>query len=328
MWKRVVGGVVLVVLVLAGGVFAYLYFRSPESAPPSNIKVDMSEARIARGKYVYNLADCDGCHTLHDPKRLDSPAIESTQGQGQVFPDADMPGTIVVRNITPDPETGVGNWTDGEKIRAIREGISRDGHMLFPLMPYPNYRHMSDDDVQALVAYLNTLKPIRNPLPPTQVKFPVSMFVKGVPQPVREPVRAPERSNQVIYGEYLVTLASCETCHTPFEKGQLDLSKRFAGGRKFTPSGFKVVTANITPDMDTGIGKWSPEQFKERFYKHREYEAQGLPEVGPERFTLMPWLNLSKLPPEDLEAIYAYLRTQRPIENKVVTHPDAPPDKQ
>src|SRR6185503_21299802 len=100
------------------------------------------------------------------------------RGQGFVFPqEVGLQGTIVESNITPDRETGIGAWTDGEKIRAIREGIGRDGRVIFPLMPYQNYRLMSDEDLYALVAYLNSLPAVRNPLPATRVNFPESLRI-------------------------------------------------------------------------------------------------------------------------------------------------------
>jgi mono/diheme cytochrome c family protein len=321
MWKKIVGITLLVIVCLAGGVFAYLYFRQPQSAPPSNIKVDMSAARIERGKYIYNLGDCDGCHSEHDIKLYDFPVPEGKHGAGQIFPVLEGPGTVVARNITPDAETGIGKWTDGEKIRAIREGISRDGSMLFPIMPYTSFRHMSDDDVQSLVAYLNTLPPVRHELPRTQIKFLISLMVKGVPEPVTQPDQTPPKTNQTLYGEYLATIGSCETCHTPLVKGQLDYSRKFGGGREFRTTMGTVVSANITPDKATGIGDWTLERFQDRFYKHRSHTGKPIDPADPEKFTVMPWENLSKLPPDDLEALYNYLRSQLPLENKVDTHP-------
>lgn len=85
---------------------------------------------------------------------------------------------VAPRNITPDKETGIGNWTDGEKIRAIREGVGRDGTTLFPMMGYERYRHMSYEDVYSFVAYLNTLAPVRNPVPRSRIDFPVSLLIK------------------------------------------------------------------------------------------------------------------------------------------------------
>ena len=110
--------------------------------------------------------------------------VEAGRGKGWIFPvELGLPGAVTAPNITPDRETGIGAWTDGEKIRAIREGISRDGRVLFPMMPYPNFRMMSDEDVYAIVAYMNTLPAVRNPLPVTKIDFPVSLMIKSVPQP-------------------------------------------------------------------------------------------------------------------------------------------------
>ena len=321
MWKKLVGYSLMAVASVAIAGFAYLYFRNPASAPPSKITVNASPERVARGKYIYMLADCDGCHSPTNRQLYDNPPVEGMQAAGQPFPDRTTPGTIVVANITPDRQTGIGNWTDGEKIRAIREGISRDGHMLFPIMPYSSFRHMSDDDVQSLVAYLNTLSPVRNSLPATKVDFPVSLLVKSVPRPVTETVKNPNRSNKQLYGEYLATLGSCQTCHTQEERGQIIASKRFGGGRSFGIGDQVVVSANISPDKQSGIGDWSLDRFQQRFYKHIIHARKPRVSSDPEKFSIMPWDNLSQLPPEDLEALYIYLMSRPAIENKVESHP-------
>ncbi|HTM50922.1 MAG TPA: cytochrome c [Bryobacteraceae bacterium] len=323
--KKILGALLLLLLAAAGSAFGYLYLRKPAIAPPAEIKIEMTPGRIARGKYLFQiLMACDGCHSQHDETRFGRPVVEAGRGRGFQFPgEFDMPGTVVAPNITPDRETGIGAWTDGEKIRAIREGIGRDGRALFPLMPYTNYRFMSDEDVHALVAYLNSLPPVRNLLPRTELEFPVSLMIKTVPQPAGTVV-APPRSDRFKYGEYLATLAYCADCHTPVENGRPVLSKRLAGGREFRTPWGNVVTGNITPDADTGIGKWSEQQFLEKVYQYREYVEKGSPEVGPESFTLMPWLAFAQLPPEDLGAIYTYLMRQPPVHNAVETHPGQP----
>jgi len=317
MLLKIVGYVLLVILVIAGGGFLYLYYRSPSAAPPAQITVDMSPARVERGRYIFTaLADCDGCHSERDFSRLGAPVVEAGRGRGGAMPLPDLPGRIVASNITPDKETGIGTWTDGEKIRAIREGVGKDGRALFPIMPYPKYRHMADDDVQAVVAYLNTLAPVRNPLPKTEIKFPVSMFIKGVPEPVEHKNAPVDPASGARYGEYLVTMASCEECHTPATKGQLDPALRFGGGRTFTTPYGTVVSANITPDNETGLGKWDFARFRDRV---RSYEPS--PQVGPERFTLMPWHAYARLTDQDLEAVFRYIKGRPPISHKVVPHP-------
>ena len=106
-------------------------------------------------------------------------------------------------NITSDPETGAGSWTDDQLARAIREGIGHDGRALFPMMPYESLRHMSDEDLASLVVYIRSLPPVRNPLPKTEIIFPVKYLIRNVPQPVTGPVSSPDRSDRVKWGEYL-----------------------------------------------------------------------------------------------------------------------------
>jgi mono/diheme cytochrome c family protein len=305
----------------AAGV-GYMVARKPAIAPPSNIKVPMTPERIARGKYIYELSDCDGCHSGRDFTRFGGPVIADQRGVGVEFPkEMGLPGKIASRNITMDRETGIGDWTDGEKIRAIREGISRDGKQLFPMMPYTRFRKMSDEDVYSLVAFLNTLRPVKHHVAASEVDFPVSVLMKDAAQPagrVAEPNHADLRS----HGEYVVNLAGCADCHTQSEKGQPKPGMLFAGGERFTFPGAVVVSANISPDLQSGIGRWSEKDFLDRFQQYREYAENASPHSGPENFTIMPWLDFSKLPEGDLKAIYAFLRTQKPVYHPVDSHPD------
>jgi mono/diheme cytochrome c family protein len=322
MWQRRLSTLALAFIAIAGSGFGYLYWREPSIAPASDVKVDMSPQRIARGKYIFeSVADCDGCHSLRDFSRFGGPVIESGRGQGILMPpEMGLPGRVAARNITPDKETGIGNWTDGEKIRAIREGISKDGHALFPMMPYQNFRQMSDEDVYSLVAYLNSLPPVKNAVPKTEIEFPVSLLIKSAPQPAGS-VPEPDRADKVKYGEYLVTMAGCPICHTPSDKGQPRKGMRLAGGETFRFPGVVVVSANITPDPETGIGRWSEQDFLDKFYQYREYVESGAPKVAEESFTLMPWLAFSQKPQEELSAIYAYLKSQPAVYHAVETHP-------
>jgi mono/diheme cytochrome c family protein len=273
-------------------------------------------ATIERGRYMFNLADCAGCHSERDYTRFAGPVVPGGLGRGFVFPpELGLPGKVVAPNITPDRETGIGAWTDTEKIRAIRDGIGRDGKPLFPMMPYEAYRHMSDRDVKALVAYMNTLAPVKNPLPRTQLP-------PGMKLPPLQPagtVPDPDASDRVKYGEYLVTLGTCAHCHTPLAEGHPDTSKLFAGGQDFKfPGGASVVSSNITPDPETGIGKWTQDQFVKRFHMYRPYLKTGAPKAP---FTLMPWLALAGTTGEDLQAMYAYLKTVKPVKNNVRAEP-------
>jgi mono/diheme cytochrome c family protein len=271
-------------------------------------------ARVERGRYLFeNLADCNGCHSERDYRRLGGPVVPGGCGKGAVIRAGEgAPGFIVAPNITPDPETGLGRWTDGEKIRAIREGVGRDGRALFPFMPYVNYRSISDRDVQSLVANLNSLPPIRNPLPRSRINPLVLAYVRIWPQPAGTVVE-PDRSDALRYGEYLATMASCVDCHSPLKRGRPVEGQLFAGGRSFGVGHPRIRSPNITPDAASGIGKWSEQDFLDRFYFYKRYVNGGGPPIGPAGFSPMPWLGLSQLAPEDLRAIYAYLRSQRAI---------------
>jgi mono/diheme cytochrome c family protein len=308
---------------VAGGGLAYLVLRTPAQAPPASITVSRAPERIAHGKYIFeSVADCVGCHSQRDFTRVGGPEVLSGRGRGNNFSELmkGLPGLVVAPNITPDVETGIGSWTDGEKIRAIREGISRDGHALFPMMPYPSFSRFSDDDVQDVVAYLDSLPPVHNPLPKTKLDFPVNLMIKGVPHPVGS-VPPTGTADKVKYGEYLVAIAGCGDCHTPQNRGQAVPGKLLAGGQTFETTFGKVVTPNITPDIDTGIGKWSEDFFLKKFYDYKDYAEHGAPPSGPDSFTVMPWLSFCRRPPEELGAIFAYLKTVPPVHNSVDTHP-------
>jgi hypothetical protein len=314
---RVLKIAVLTVAITAGGGTAYLFVRRPGMTPPPEMHAEATPQRLARGKYLFNLADCDGCHSERDFSHFGGPVVQGRRGVGTIFPAAmGLPGLVAPANITPDLETGIGTWTDGEKIRAIREGVDRDGRALFPMMPYENFRHMSDEDVLSLVAYLDSLTPVKHRVPQTRLDFPVSVLIKGAPRPARG-TAAPDRHDSLKYGEYLVRLAGCMECHTD----------SLSGGRMFrmAPS-IVVVSANISPDLQTGIGRWSEQDFLDRIYQYQDYAQHGSPKVGPQSFTLMPWLNFSQLPPEDLKAIYAYLRSRPPVYRAIETHPGWDPE--
>ncbi len=318
----VVGAMALLILMgLAAG--GYWAFRAPASAAPSTVKIAMTPPQVQRGEYLYRLAGCDNCHSPRDWTRFGGPVIASSRGAGFEFPeDMNLPGRIVASNITSDLETGIGSWTDGEKIRAIRDGIGRDGRALYPLMPYRRFRTMSDDDVFSLVAYLNTLPPVRRKNPKTSVSLPVAIRMKDRPRPAGS-VASPDTRDRVKYGQYLSTLAGCAQCHTAAANAP-GKTQRFAGGRQFQLDGLSVFSANISPDTRSGIGGWSEREFLDRMYLYRDYVIDGSPKVGPENFTVMPWLSYSTLEENDLKAIYAFLKTRKPIYRLVQAHPDFP----
>jgi mono/diheme cytochrome c family protein len=251
------------------------------------------------------------------------PHPENAKGAGGecLTPEIGFTGTLCPKNITQHPEDGLGKWTDGEILRAIREGVDKHGQALFAQMPYGNFRHMSEEDAQSVVAYLRTLAPVPGKKPERTLDFPLPIIVKFMPQPLEGPVPAPNKADTVAYGRYLVNIAGCETCHTPVDAQHQPLpGKAFSGGQRFQYiKNAVVVSANLTPH-ETGLGGRSRENFIAMFKAYASPESHDVP-VAPEKNTVMPWLGLSGLTEEDLGAIYDYLRTVAPVENKVEKFP-------
>ncbi|HEX8254520.1 MAG TPA: c-type cytochrome, partial [Thermoanaerobaculia bacterium] len=229
-----------------------------------------------------------------------------------------FPGVLAASNITPDRATGIGAWTDGEIIRAIREGVDREGNALFPIMPYGHLRHLSDDDAQSIVAYLRTLKPQRYEEPQKKLELPLNFIEKFVPQPLDTAVSTPDRNDSVAYGKYLVSIASCAECHTPKdERNQAIAGMEFSGGYEMHTPFFTVTTANITPHPSNWMGKATKEEFIGRFRALGHLDAESAPRTADGRNTLMPWISFAGMTDQDLGAIYDYLKTVKPIEKQV-----------
>jgi mono/diheme cytochrome c family protein len=206
----------------------------------------------ARGAYLANAADCQACHT--DRERGGQPYAG---GRALATPF----GTFYSPNITPDPETGIGRWSDRQFLRALRDGERPDGANYFPVFPYPSFTKITDADAQAIKAYLLSLPAVRQVNRTHDISFPVSWrFLQDgwkllffSPGPFRP---APERSEAYNRGAYLVTaLAHCGECHSPRNWFGATEPDRFLAGNPDGPDGKKVP--NITPDPDTGIGNWS-----------------------------------------------------------------------
>lgn len=271
---------------------------------------DPTPARLDRGEYLVRaILGCLDCHSEHDWKAPGAALVAGREGAGQIFPGEGFPGRIVAQNLTPDRETGVGKWTDDQLARAIREGIGHDGRALFPLMPYPNFRYLGDEDLASVVVFIRSLPPVRNPLPATEIASPVKYLIRGAPQPLTRPVTPPDLSTPELRGEYLVRLASCADCHTPMVNGQPEHDKEFAGGTEFKGPWGTVQSANITPDQ-TGISYYDEARFIEAM---RTGSVMGRV-LNP----LMPWDGYRHMNDDDLKAIFAYLRTVKPVQNRVL----------
>jgi hypothetical protein len=257
------------------------------------------------------------CHSVRDWGRFTGPVKMGTLGQGgELFgKEQGVPGSVYAKNITP---AALGSWSDGEILRAIAGGVSKDGQALFPIMPYLNYSRTDRDDLYAIIAYLRSLPPIAGEVPVSKVSFPMNLIMKTIP---KKPVftKIPDRSDTVAFGAYLLNAAACADCHTQLVKGRPLEGMELAGGFQFPlPTGGIVNSANITPDKATGLGGWTEASFVDQFRMYAD--SSYVPEkVGQGDYnTLMPWMMYGKMDAGELKAIWRYLQTVPAIKNEVV----------
>lgn len=309
---KTLGKIVLVICVLLAAAITFTIgwrpFIGPRARATNNRQFERTPERLARGRYLASgLAGCETCHSPKDWKTHGAPDLPGMELAGQVLPIPGLPGTIVAANLTPDPATGAANWSDDEIARAIREGIGHDGRTIFPIMPYQAYRQFSDEDVASIVVYLRSLVPVRNPLPPTQVIFPVKYLIRTVPQPLTGPVSGPgPQASPAERGKYLVSVGC--GCHVPADqKGPLP-GLAYGGGEHLEGPWGNVTSANITPDA-SGISYYDEATFiqvmRTGYVKARKLSS------------IMPFGEFANLTDDDLKAIFAYLRTLPPVKHRV-----------
>lgn len=316
MKKIVVRVALALVALIALAVIAIVtkfYVLSPKMRPAPDVKAKASPEAIARGRYlVENVTACTGCHSPIDDTKPGDPPVPGKIGAGRdfgVFEGA--PFHLRAPNLTPDKETGIGAWTDGEILRALREGVSRDGRPLFSQMPYLTYREtLSDDDALAVIAFLRTLPPVKNDVGRTTVDFPVSMFSRAAPAPLDKPP-PPAPTDKLARGRWLLNVSSCHDCHDSFnERHEPIPGKSFAGGWKFPlPGGKAVYASNITSDKATGIGAYSDDDLRRVFDEGKGKNGRYL--------YVMPWAYYSGMTKEDKEALVAALREAPAVANAV-----------
>jgi mono/diheme cytochrome c family protein len=256
-------------------------------------------ALVKRGEYLARAGDCVACHTADKSRPFAGGLAIATPF-----------GTIYTPNITSDPDTGIGSWTDADFLRAMREGIGRGGERLYPAFPYAEYTKVRSEDVLAIRAWLNTLAPIRYTPPANRMSFPFNqrwlmvfwnMFNFSEGPFVPDPKQSPEWNR----GAYLVKgLAHCEECHTPRNLTQgLKTSERFSGAEL---SGWHAY--NITPDKNAGVGNWSDDEL-------RQYLATGVAHghasaAGPMADVVQD--SMQYLSRQDVRSIVVYLRSVPP----------------
>ena len=264
------------------------------------------EDTVARGEYLVRAGGCFSCHTVPG-----GPQLAGGRALATPF------GTFYTPNITPDPGTGIGRWSDGDFLRALHEGIRPDGANYFPVFPYTSFTRITDSDALAIKTYLFSLPAVQQENRPHEVAFPFSWrFLQTgwkllffSPGPFRP---TPDRSAIYNRGAYLVTaLAHCGECHTPRNLLGATRSGQWLIGTQDGPDG--QLVPNITPDPETGIGKWDKEDVVELLKTGTTPEQSRV--KGAMREVVED--GLKYLSPDDLEAIADYLFAQPAIVHEV-----------
>ncbi|HUH86028.1 MAG TPA: cytochrome c [Stellaceae bacterium] len=276
-------------------------------APRPGAPAAPDPAAAKRGEYLAAAANCAGCHT--DKEHGGAPFAG-----GKAI--ATSFGAYYSRNITPDPQHGIGAWSEADFHRALRDGIAPGGGHYFPAFPFPSFTFMTDGDIADIFAYLETQRPAPREDLANDVPFPYDVrlsmvlwralyFKKGPLAP------DPRQSAEWNRGAYLVTaVAHCADCHSPRTSlGAVDAERRFNGGTLYGPG--EKHAPNITPDMTDGIGKWRVQDIatllKTGITASGDVVSAPMSEVVE---------GTAKLSDADRMAIAAYLKSLKPLPGK------------
>jgi mono/diheme cytochrome c family protein len=256
------------------------------------------EQLLARGKYLMNsVVACGNCHIARGDQG--QPLFEKGLSGGMRFDEAVF--DAYAPNITPDAATGIGSWDDAQLAKAIREGIRPDGSVIGPPMPIPFYRHLSDNDLAAIIAYLKAQPAVANKVNQSTYRMPLP---PNYGPPVKD-VKAPPSTDRIAYGEYLSNIGHCMDCHTPRDaKGQLVMSKLGAGGQAFKGPWGMSLSRNLTPD-ETGLKDWTDKQIAVAI--RDGVDRNGVHYKPPMAFGWYKNINS-----DDMQALIAYLRSLPP----------------
>jgi mono/diheme cytochrome c family protein len=284
--------ITLVVVVAVGFIGRRLATREIDRSVPD---VPPTAKLVAQGQYIARAADCAACHTQPGGKPF---------AGGVAFK---LPfGTLYSTNITADRDTGIGQWSDDDFVRALHQGVAKDGRNLYPAFPYTSYTAMTRDDAVAIKAYLFSLPAVHAPDTPNQLPFPFSQrwtltFWKWMFLDEHRFRAHPARSDSWNRGIYLSTaLGHCGECHTPRNILMgMSTRKAFAGTEV---SGWDAY--NLTNDRASGLGQWTDAQLQQ-FLSTGHAEDHG-PAAGPMADVVAN--STRYLTPEDVRAMVTYLR--------------------
>jgi mono/diheme cytochrome c family protein len=250
---------------------------------------------VPRGDYLVNtIMTCGNCHSPKGPPA----AIAGKDFSGGLEFD-EPPFKVTAPNITPDKATGIGNWSAAEIKKSIIDGVRPNGVPLAPIMPSDYYAILTPGDADAIVAYLQSLKPVSNKVPDPIYKQPFSLHrFPGT----EKPMAAADMTDKVKHGFYLVSIGHCLECHTPMVQGRLELDKIGKGGREFPGPWGTSVSRNITPSKTAGIGDWTDAEIKRAITEGKRKD--GSPMKPP-----MGYGYYAGMTDSDLNDVIAYLRT-------------------
>ncbi len=320
MFKKIFATLFGILVLAVSGFAGFAFLARPLVRPAPTVSAAATPERLARGEYL--AWGCLDCHSKRDFTRYSGPPLAPFGAHAYCYDrGVGIPGRVCPPNITSDKETGLGSWTDGEIVRAIREGVSRDGRALFPLMPYEDFRRYSDEDTLAIVAFLRTLPAVAYKAPAPQLDFPVPVVIRFLPKPMEGSVEVPPRTDAKAYGQYLTSTLGCASCHTTTDARMAPIpGKEFAGNNEFSGPWGVARSANITPHPD-GLGDKTKENFIGLFRAFGSVEDT-VPKGAPN--TIMAWALYNKLTDEDLGVIYDYLKMQKPVAGAVEKFPKSP----
>lgn len=252
---------------------------------------------VERGNYLVNsILTCGNCHTPRGPGGVFDMSKQLSGGP-QTWDEP--PFKVKGSNITPDPDTGIGKWSDADIKRALQEGKRPNGTPLAPIMPYGFYKIFTPNDLNAVVAYVKSVAPVKNAVEPPVYKTEMHA---DVPPGAEKPFTEADLNNPVKRGFYLVTIGHCMECHTPMVQGRHDYKQLGKGGHEFKGPWGVAVARNITSSKTKGIGDWTDAEIKTAITQGKRKD--GSPLKPPMGYPLY-----ARMTEQDLNAVVAYLRT-------------------
>ena len=282
--------------------FACVLCASACDAPVHVVASVAAETPVERGAYLVNaVMACDNCHTPRGSAGLDMSRRFS--GGSEIW---ETPAyTVRGSNISTDPQTGIGNWTGDDIKRLMTDGVRPDGVRVAPQMPFHFYRVLTPSDLDAVVRYLQTMKPVRNEVPPPVYK---TSTYAGPPPPPATPLPQRVAADPVSRGAYLASLAYCMACHSRRPDGVVDVKNWWGkGGFEMKGAFGSVFVSNITSHKENGVGGWSDAELRRALTEGIGHDGRAF------KLPMARQAYYSRMTEQDLDAIIAWMRAIPPL---------------